>query len=61
MIVLNRYRNFEKSALYLYLHVDVTYLHGFTIIIMTIGGALINFDIDKFVKGNHLRIGNIFV
>ncbi len=60
-IVLNRYGNFEKFAPYLYLHVDVTYLHGFTTITMTIGGVLINFHLDKFVKGKHLKIENFFM
>lgn len=60
-IVLNRYGKFEKVAPYLYLHANVIDLHGFTTITMTIGGVLINFHLDKFVKGKHLRIKNFFM
>jgi hypothetical protein len=55
------YGNFEKVAPYLYLHVNVIDLHGFTTITMTIGGVLINFHLDKFVKGKHLRIEIFFM
>jgi hypothetical protein len=57
-IILNQYGNFEKLASYSYSHADVTDLHGFTTIIVTIGGTLINFHLHKFVKWKHLRIEN---
>ncbi len=60
-IVLNRYGNFEKVALYSYLHADVTNLHGFTTVIVTIGSASINFHLDKFLKRKHLRIDKKFM
>jgi hypothetical protein len=56
VIVLHRYGNFEKTALYSYLHVDVTNLDGFTMVIVIIKGVLINFHLDKFTKGKHLKI-----
>ncbi len=55
------YGNFENIALYSYLHVDVIDLHGFTIVIVTIKGALINFHLNKFMKRKHLRIETFFV
>jgi hypothetical protein len=60
-IVLNRYENFEKVAPYLYLHADAIDLHGFTTITMTIGGILINFHLNKFVKGKHFKIELFFM
>jgi len=52
MIILHRYKNFEKTNLYSYLHGDVTNLDGFTMVIVIIRGVLINFHLDKFMKGN---------
>ncbi len=54
--VMNRYGNYDKIVPYNYLHVDVTDIHGLCIVTVTIGGSLINFHKDKFIKGNHLRI-----
>jgi hypothetical protein len=56
--VLNRYGNFDKITPYNYLHADVIDIHSICIIIITIGGSLINFHKDKFTKGNPLRIEN---
>jgi hypothetical protein len=55
-IILNRYGNFEKVALYSYLHADVTNLHKFITVIVTIGSASINFHLDKSMKRKHLKI-----
>jgi len=41
--VMNRYGNYDKIVPYNYLHVDVIDIHGLCIVIVTIGGSLINF------------------
>ncbi len=41
---------------FIHICMQVTNLHGFTTITMTIGGVLINFHFEKFRKGKHLKI-----
>jgi hypothetical protein len=55
--IVHQYGNFENVTLnLLYLHVNVIDVHGFTIIIVTIGGVVINFHCTQEVcKNKHLN------
>jgi hypothetical protein len=52
--VLNHYGNFGSSSVFAYLHGDVTNQFGFSIVSVTLNGALVTLHNVKFICRNHV-------